>query len=202
VDVVFDLTGLASTVAPLATETAKFDLMLSLGEQRAADGVAGGISGILQYATDLFDRASAEALGERFVRLLDAVVADPERAIGTLDILGADERHTTLCVWNDTARPIGPATLLEMFAAQVTQAPDARAVVLEAQSLTYRELDARANQLARHLRALGIGPESVVGLCVSRSFDMVIGLLGILKAGGAFLPLDPTYPPERLAFML
>ena len=94
------------------------------------------------------------------------------------------------------------ATLPELFAAQVAKTPDATAVVFEDASLTYGELDARANQLAHHLRALGVGPEVVVGLCVERSLEMVVALLGILKAGGAYLPLDPDYPPERLAFML
>ena len=89
-----------------------------------------------------------------------------------------------------------------LFAAQVARTPDAVAVVLADQRLTYAELDARANQLAHHLRALGVGPETVVGLCVERSFELLVGLIGILKAGGAYLPLDPRYPPERLAYML
>ena len=156
----------------------------------------------LDYRPDLFDRAGVDAIADRLVRLLEAVVAEPERAIGSLDILTADERHTILHTWNDTARAIPSATLPELFAAQVARTPDAVAVLFEEQSLTYAQLDARANQLAHHLRALGVGPETVVGLCVERSFDMVIGLLGILKAGGAYLPLDPDYPPERLAFML
>ena len=95
-----------------------------------------------------------------------------------------------------------PATLPELFAAQVARSPGATAVVFGDASLTYGELDARANQLAHHLRGLGVGPEVVVGLCVERSLEMVVGLLGILKAGGAYLPLDPAYPRERLAFML
>ena len=104
--------------------------------------------------------------------------------------------------WNDTARPIPSATLPELFAAQVAQNPDAAAVVFEDATLTYAQLDARANQLAHHLQSLGVGPEVVVGLCVERSLEMMVALLGILKAGGAYLPLDPAYPPERLAFML
>ena len=197
-----ELPGLSVRFEPVATASAKFDLSLSLGEQRAPDGTPAGIDGVLEYATDLFDRASVEALAGRLVRLLEAAVAEPDRAIGSLDILSPEERHTILREWNDTAHPIPSATLPELFAAQVAKTPDAVAVVFEDESLSYGELDARANQLAHHLRALGVGPETVVGLCVERSLEMMVGLLGILKAGGAYLPLDPGYPHERLAFML
>ncbi len=156
----------------------------------------------MEYATDLFDRSSVEALIGRLVRLLEAAVADPERAIGSLEILAPAERVTILHAWNDTARATVPATLPDLFAEQAAQTPDAIAVVHEDVSLTYRELDRRANQLAHHLRGLGVGPEVVVGLCVERSPAMLVGLMGILKAGGAYLPLDPGYPAERLAFML
>ena len=156
----------------------------------------------LDYRPDLFDRASIEALGRRLIRLLEAAVAEPERAIGRLDILDAAERQTLLRAWNDTARPIASVTVAQLFAAQAAARPDAVAVVFEEQELTYRQLDERANQLAHHLRGLGVGPEVVVGLCVERSLEMIVGLLGILKAGGAYLPLDPGYPPERLTFML
>ena len=156
----------------------------------------------LSYRPDLFDRASVEAIAGRLVRLLEGAVADPDRAIGRLDILGAAERHTILREWNATARAIPGATLPELFAAQVARTPEADAVVFEDERLSYGELDARSSQLAHHLRALGVGPEVVVGLCIERSLAMLVGLLGILKAGGAYLPLDPDYPPERLAFML
>ena len=136
------------------------------------------------------------------MRLLEAAVADPERAIGRLDILGAEERATILREWNATARAVPCATLPELFAAQVARTPEAVAVVFEEERLSYGELDARSNRLAHHLRALGVGPEVVVGLCIERSLECSWGLLGILKAGGAYLPLDPDYPPERLAFML
>ena len=137
------------------------------------------------YRPDLFDRGSVERLGERFVRLLEAAVCDPERSIGRLEILSAGERHTILCDWNDTAHAVPAATLPQLFDAQVARSPQAIAVVCEEASLSYGALDGRANQLAHHLRGLGVGPEVVVGLCVERSLEMVVGLIGILKAGGA-----------------
>ena len=117
-------------------------------------------------------------------------------------MLAPSERSTILELWNATAQPVAAATLPELFAAQALRTPDALALVFEERALGYAELDAHANQLAHHLRSLGVGPETVVGLCVERSPEMVIGLLGILKAGAAYLPLDPGYPAERLAFML
>ena len=154
-DASFDLPGLTVTFEPVDTARAKFDLSLRLSEQRAVDGTPEGIKGVLEYATDLFNRRSVEALAVRFIRLLEQAVAQPERAIGSLDILSADERNTILRDWNDTARAIAPATVPELFAAQVARSPDAIAVVFEEHSLTYAELDRRANQLAHHLRALG-----------------------------------------------
>ena len=156
----------------------------------------------LYYRPDLFERSTVEALTGRLVRLLEGAVGDPGRAISALDILSAAERRVLLHDWNDTARALPPTTLPELFAAQAVRTPEAIAVVGEDQNLSYGELEARANRLAHHLRALGVGPEVVVGLCVERSAAMVVGLLGILKAGGAYLPLDPSYPAERLGFML
>ncbi len=152
--------------------------------------------------SELFTAADLEEVKQKFLRVLETAVTEPDRAIGRLDILGAAERQTLLRDWNDTAQPIASATVAELFAAQAVRTPEAVAVVFEEQQLTYRQLDERANRLAHHLRGLGVGPEVVVGLCVERSLQMVVGLLGILKAGGAYLPLDPGYPAERLAFML
>ena len=129
-------------------------------------------------------------------------MADPDRSIGGLSILSAAERSTILEQWNATGHAVSPSTLPELFAAQAARTPEAVAVVCADRTLSYAALEAHANRLAHHLRALGVGPETVVGLCVERSLEMVIGLLGILKAGGAYLPLDPHYPAERLAFML
>src|SRR5262249_42474594 len=174
----------------------------SLAEQRGADGSAGGLSGVMEYASDLFDRGSVEALAGRLVRLLEAAVAAPDVAIGRLDILSAAERRTLLQEWTATARALPGATLPQLFAAQAAATPDAVAVVFAGEQLSYGELDARANQLAHHLRALGGGAESVVGVCLERSLELVVALLGILKAGGGYLPLDPDYLAERLHYML
>src|SRR6201997_78543 len=138
---------------------------------------------------------------QRFLRLLTAI-GDPDVSIGRLEILSAEEGRTLLHEWTATARALPGATLPQLFAAQAAAAPDAVAVVFAGEQLSYGELDARANQLAHHLRALGVGAESVVGVCLERSLELVVALLGILKAGGGYLPLDPEYPAERLAFML
>src|SRR5215213_2719522 len=156
----------------------------------------------LDYRPDLFDKATVEVIGRRFIRLLEAAVADAAQPLGHLPILESAERDTILRTWNDTTQPIVPATLPALFAAQAARTPDAVAVVFEERTLSYAALDAHANRLAHHLQSLGVGPETMVGLCVERSPEMVVGLLGILKAGGAYLPLDPNYPRERLAFML
>ena len=203
-----ELAGLGSRFETVATATAKFDLSVSLSEERGSHGVPAGIIGGIEYASDLFDRGSVEALAGRLVRLLEAAVAAPGRALGQLDILGAEERATILREWNATSPAAIPcaglpcAGLPELFAAQAARSPDAVAVIFEAEQLSYGELDRRANALAHHLRARGVGAETVVGLCLARSPAMIVGLLAILKAGGAYLPLDPDYPPERLAFML
>src|SRR5262245_30087161 len=156
----------------------------------------------LDYRAELFDRSSVEALCARLVRVLEAAVAAPDVAIGRLELLSGEERRRLLLDWNATDHALLPATVAQLFAAQAGKTPDAIAVVFEDARLSYGELEARSNQLAHHLRGLGVGAETVVGLCLERSLEMVVGLLGILKAGGAYLPLDPGYPAERLAFML
>src|SRR4029077_6297072 len=161
----------------------------------------------LDYRADRFERSSARAMAARLVRLLEGALSDPDRAIGRLDILDPEERRIILRGWNDSAPvaaayEIATATLPALVRAQCARTPDSVAVVLGEERLTYGELERRSNQLAHHLRALGVGPEVIVGLCVERSLAMLVGLLGILKAGGAYLPLDPDYPAERLGFML
>src|SRR5262249_39928909 len=161
-----ELPGLSVSAEPVVAAGANVDLSVSLIEERGADGRPGGIAGIIEYATDLFDRASVEAIADRLIRLLHAAIADPDRAIGGLDILDAQERATILRGWNDTAHAVPAATLPALFAAQALRTPDAVAVLFGDHSLSYGELDARSSRLAHHLRGLGVGPETIVGLCV------------------------------------
>ncbi|CAG0937652.1 hypothetical protein TFLX_06601, partial [Thermoflexales bacterium] len=154
-------------------------------------------------STDLFEPATIARLAEHFQTLLAGIVADPDQPIEQLPLLSQAERQQLLVEWNATTREYPTDTsLAQVFEAQVAQGPDRVAIVLGDQQLTYASLDQRANQLAHHLQRLGVGPETLVGLYLERSPEVIIGLLGVLKAGGAYLPLDPLYPPERVAFML
>src|SRR5882757_541822 len=155
-----------------------------------------------QYRGDLFDRVSVERLAERLERLLAGLAADVEQPLGRIELLSAEERSQILREWNDTAVSVPGSSLPELFEAQVERSPQAVAVIFEGEELSYAELNGRANQLARSLRDEGIGPEDVVALALPRSLEMVVSLLGIVKSGAAYLPLDPEYPQERLQFML
>ncbi|MET9888494.1 amino acid adenylation domain-containing protein, partial [Streptomyces sp. NPDC006430] len=181
---------------------AKFDLEASVAEVFDAEGRPAGLRGELIAAADLFDIATAERLVERLGQVLAAVAADPGTRLSAVDVLDADERRRVLSDWNDTAAEVPQATVTELFEAQVARTPDTVAVVWEGTELTYAELDARANRLARHLIGLGVGPESRVAVCLERGVDAVAALIGVLKAGGAYVPVDPAYPAERIAYML
>jgi aspartate racemase len=177
--------------------TVKFDLSL-IFYQRAK-----GLKGGLTYNADLFDEAAVQRMLSHFQTLLEGIVKDPDRHLSELPLLSEAERHQLLFEWNDTATEYPRDRCVhERFEEQVERTPDAVAVVRGDEQLTYRELNGRANQLAHHLRALGVGPEVLVGICVERSLEMVVGLLGILKAGGTYVPLDPSYPATRLKFIL
>ncbi|MGH7824891.1 MAG: amino acid adenylation domain-containing protein, partial [Candidatus Binatia bacterium] len=202
-------TGLTVTPLTVDSEAAKFDLTLSMLEE--ADSLRGSI----QYKTDLFDGSTISRMVDHFQTLLTSLVEKPDQRLSDLPVLTAAERTQLLVEWNDTKRNYPQDKCIhEMFEAQVERTPDAVAVVFPStslstpsgsgreQKLTYRELNRRANQLAHHLRKLGVGPEVLVGICMERSLDMIVGLLGILKAGGAYVPLEPTYPKARLAFMI
>jgi len=192
-----EFSGLALNPLQVDHSTSKFDLVLHMVEG------AEGLQGRLEYKTDLFDAATINRMIGHFQVLLEGIVADPEQHIGTLQLLTEAERHQLLVEWNDTQTDFPQDKCLhQLFEQQVESRPDAIAAIFVDEQLTYGELNRRANQLAHHLRALGVGPDVSVGLCVERSLEMVVGILGILKAGGAYVPLDPTYPQERLAFML
>ncbi len=197
----FDVEGLAARRERVDLAAAKFDLSLGLVERRGPQGVE-GIDGVVEYRTDLFDRATVESMLARLVRLLQAAVVDPHQRIGRIDILNPHERRQLLVDYNDTAQDVPVTTLPALFEAQVQRTPDTTAVVYEDTSLTYAQLNARANRLARLLIDSGVAPEKLVALAVPRSAEMIVAVLAVLKAGAAYLPIDPDYPPARIAFML
>src|SRR5262249_16633920 len=147
----------------------------------------------LEYSLDLFERGTAEAMVARWVRLLEAAVAEPEAPLERLDILGPEERHRVLVGWNATGRPVAEASLPALFEDQAARRPEALAVVCGQEQLSYGELNARANRLAHYLMGQGVGPETLVGIALERSAEMIVGLLAVLKAGGAYVPLDLAY---------
>ncbi len=193
----FKFDGISVNPISVGIETAKFDLTLYVRESEEGFRVS------LQYATDLFESSTIERMAGHFETLLEGIVADPERRISKLPLLTEAEQHQLLVEWNDTEADYPKDKCIhELFEDQVERTPDADAVVFEEQSLSYRELNNRANQLAHHLQKLGVGPDVLVGICIERSLEMVVGLLGILKTGGTYVPLDPDYPMERLEFIL
>ncbi|MFI6763881.1 amino acid adenylation domain-containing protein, partial [Micromonospora sp. NPDC050417] len=186
--------GVEVAAVPLdevAAIPAKFDLSFEFAGDR----------GRIVYATDLFDAADVEVLAERFAQVLTAVVRDPDTVVSRVDVLGGSERELVLHGWNGTGEA-PRVTVPTLFEQQVTATPDAVALVFEDAELSYRELNGRANRLARHLITHGIGPESLVAVALPRSPDLIVAFLAVVKAGGAYLPIDPAYPAERIAFML
>jgi aspartate racemase len=219
------LPGLALSPLEVENKVAKFDLTLSMAV------TAAGLSGTLEYNTDLFDAATMARLADHWQTLLAGVVSDPGQRLSDLPLLTPAQRRQLLVEWNDTQRATSPAFCLHhLFEAQAARSPDVVALVFpstsfapasrtewpsaesasaaertryrEDQHLSYGELNRRANQLARHLQGMGVGPEVLVGVCLERSAEAIVGLLGVLKAGGAYVPLDATDPPERLAYIL
>ncbi|MEV5840822.1 non-ribosomal peptide synthase/polyketide synthase [Streptomyces sp. NPDC051985] len=191
-----DVLGLATEWFDMDTGMAKFDLHFTYVDE------SDRLVLILEYATDLFDDATAALLADRAVRVLEHVSAEPDLPIRDLDVLAEDERTRVLTDWNATAHPVPPTTLPELFRAQVARTPDATALVFEEQRLSYAELDARVEHTARVLAGLGAGPERTVAVALPRSVDLVVALLAAHRAGAAYLPLDPDYPADRLALMV
>jgi amino acid adenylation domain-containing protein len=190
------LPGLTLSPEPIESTSAKFDLTL-LVEQRGEV-----LHATLEYARDLFEPATIAAMAGHYLALLDAVVADPTLPISRAPLMSAPERERILTSWNDTAAFFPDRCIHELFEAQAARTPQAPALFFDGETLSYQTLNARANRLARTLRARGVGPETLVGICMQRGVDLVVAMLAVLKAGGAYLPLDPGYPAERLAFML
>src|SRR6185369_3404355 len=193
--------GLELRTVPIATGTAKLELSMDFAE--TPDGLA-GLSGVIEYNTDLFERETIERLERCFTRLLAAAVEAPETRLGDLALLSDDERRELLAAWQTPrAAVLDRLSLDALFARQAERTPEAVAAVsAQGDELTYAELDARIERLARHLRACGAGPEEIVGVCLEPSLDLVAALFAVWRAGSAFLPLDPAYPADRLAFML
>jgi amino acid adenylation domain-containing protein/non-ribosomal peptide synthase protein (TIGR01720 family) len=190
------LEGLELAIIESENETAKFELTLSMTE-----GVS-GLAGTINYRTELFDASTIRRLSRHFEQLLKSIVSNPEQRVADLPILTEDDQRLVSQV-NDTRRSFQSNQCAhQFFEHQAERSPDATALVFAEESMTYAELNRRANQLAHRLRSFGVGPEVPVGILMGRSFEMVIAILGVLKAGGAYVPLDPEYPRERLSFML
>lgn len=182
----------------IENQTTKFDLTLALTDTGHV------IRGALEYNIDLFTSDTIHRLIQHYKTLLEGIVAQPECPVADLPLLSTEEQYHMLYQWNATnaSYPDSDSLLHQLVEAQVARTPEADAVVFEQDVLSYRELDRRANQLAHYLRALAIGPEARVGICLERSLEMVVSILAVLKAGGAYVPLDPSYPNERLAYIL
>ncbi|MFE4444386.1 amino acid adenylation domain-containing protein [Streptomyces sp. NPDC056820] len=196
-----EVTGLTVTGEPLGNGGAKFDLSVSLSDRRDDSGGCQGIEGQVVYSADLFDADTVSAFVARLVRLLEGAVAAPDQPIGRVGLLDAAERERMVVTWNDTATDVPRVAQPELFQAQVARTPDAPAVVFGGEELTYAQLNAGANRLARFLIDRGVGPERFVAVALPRSARLVVALLAVLKAGGAYVPVDPAYPAERIAFM-
>ncbi|MFE1948821.1 amino acid adenylation domain-containing protein, partial [Streptomyces massasporeus] len=198
------LPGLRIGLETPSSGVAKFDLAFGLVERTDDAGGHGGIDGLLEYASELFDPQTAEGLAARYVRVLEALVSDPDAPIGRIDVLTAEERLRIVEDWNRTghALPEGAWTLQRCFADQAARTPSAVALRQGDDVLTYRDLDLRSSRLARRLAEAGVGSEDVVGVLLDRSPALVIAFLAVLKAGGTYLPLDPTDPESRRQRML
>ncbi|PYS76409.1 MAG: hypothetical protein DMF66_14910 [Acidobacteria bacterium] len=192
-----ELEGIEARGVEVSVETAKFDLTLNITETEE------GLAGSLKYSTELFERETIERLAQSFETLLWGGVSGPGLTLSELPLLSEAERERVLGLWNETGVSFGgPERLHEMFERRAAERPESSAIVFEGREVSYGELNERANRLAHYLRRRGVAPEAVVGICMERGPEMIVAALGVLKSGGAYLPLDPEYPAERLDYML
>ncbi len=197
------LPGITVSALDTDNELSQFDLHLIVSDEYGSDGAAAGVGGVLTYAHDVFDTETAVAIAGRLERLLRAVAASPHTPLDAVDVLEPAERNRILTEWNATTHEIdSAATLLTPFRARVRANPEATALVFEDTELTYAELDGRVNRLARHLIGEGVGPDVLVALAIRRSTDLVVAMYAVLTAGGAYVPIDPDHPADRIAQVL
>ncbi|MFQ6398317.1 non-ribosomal peptide synthase/polyketide synthase, partial [Nocardia sp. KC 131] len=209
-DTTFELPGLSVSAVNFDSQLAKTDLHVTLFDRHAEDGTAAEIGAEIGYAVDLFDEATVQSFADRFVRVLDAVMADGSVRVGEIDLLDVAESNQILHGWNDTAREVDrSATLVSLLDATVAAGPDAVAIVADEagtgaarQILTYADLDVRVNRLSRYLIARGIGAEDQVALAIHRSVDLVVAMYAVARTGAAYVPLDPSQPADRLDYVL
>ena len=191
------LAGVEMEVMKLDGRTAKFDLLMSVGEER------GGYSGSVEYSSDLFDEQSIRRLIGQYEKVVEAMADGPEQRVSRVRMQSEWEREMVLRGWNETSRERGEQVSVQaMIERQVEVTPEARAVVCGDEEVSYEELKRRANQVAHYLIGLGIKSEGLVGICMRRGVDLVVAMVGVLKSGGAYVPLDPAYPRARLSYML
>ncbi|MFF4317105.1 amino acid adenylation domain-containing protein [Streptomyces sp. NPDC001507] len=197
-----ELPGLRAGVELGRTGTAKFDLFFSLAEQRSAHGEPQGISGAIEYSSDIYDAPTVQALFDRWLRLLDAAVSDPDRPLADIDMLTPDEHRRAVVEFNDTVHAVPEVSLGELFVRQVAETPDAPAVTDGAVTLTYAQLDALASRFAHEVIGRGVRPGDAVGVLLERSIATVTTVLGLIKAGAVYVPLDVRYPADRIRHVL
>ncbi|WP_157050956.1 non-ribosomal peptide synthetase, partial [Rhodococcus sp. RD6.2] len=199
---VVELPGLRVAGLEVDARVAKFDLQVTMSESVDEAGESSGMTAEITYATDLFDPATVEGFAERFVRILRAVASVPSAVVGDIELLGAVEREAILEQWNTADLPVSDATLVALFEQQVAASPDAVALVFEGESLSYGEFASRVNRLARYLISVGVGPESLVAVAMRRSLEMMVGIYAVQAAGGAYVPVDPDQPSDRVGHIL
>ncbi|MFD6941277.1 amino acid adenylation domain-containing protein, partial [Streptomyces goshikiensis] len=202
IEAALDLGDVQAAGMSVGVSAAKFDLDVLVAEEFDSKGAPAGFRGTVTAAADLFDVEAAERIAAAWARVLEAVVGDPRVRLSAVDVLAEDDLHRVLVEWNDTAAEVSAGTVAVRFEEQVARTPDAVAVVADGSEVSYAELDARANRLAHYLVGQGVGPESVVGLCLGRGVEMIAAILAVWKAGAAYLPIDPAQPTERISFML